>query len=228
MSTQNTDFKETGMTTKEAMVYHQIKQAILHNEFEPGTVLVERKLSEKYNVSRSPVRYALRQLAKEGLLTDEPGKGIVVPVYTLEDILEVYDLLEVLQIYALEVSLKNYDLVADATLKQIIEQTQKYAEEEDLIERMEWDIRFHSFIIHYVKNKRLDMMFELLVNQKRRSDITSFNDVEHGRITTDQHVQIYEAIKRRDLEGSIAAVKEHCQYIKKYYINKLVTGRYNV
>lgn len=228
MNTQKTEYTGTGMTTKEAMVYDKIKQAILHNEFEPGTVMVERKLSEMYEVSRSPVRYALRQLAKEGLLTDEPGKGIVVPVYTLEDILEVYDLLEVLQVYALEVSLKNYDMIADATLGQIIEQTKKYTDEEDLIDRMEWDIKFHNFIIHYVNNKRLDMMFELLVNQKRRFDITSFHDVEHGRLTTEQHEKIYEAIKSRDLEASIAAVRAHSQYIKQYYINKLVTGRYNV
>lgn len=225
---QKADYASPGLSTKENMVYNQIKKAILHNEFEPGTVLVERKLSEAYNVSRSPVRYALRQLAKEGLLTDEPGKGIVVPIYTLEDILEVYDLLEVLQVYALQVSLKNYDLIADATLGQIIEQTNKFLSSEDLIERMEWDIKFHNFLIHYVNNKRLDMMFELLVNQKRRFDITSFHDLEHGEKTTGHHQKIYEAIKARDLEASIAAVKEHSQYIKQYYINKLVTGRYNV
>lgn len=228
MSTQKTEYMNPGMTTKESMVYNQIKQAILHNEFEPGTVLVERKLSEIYNVSRSPVRYALRQLAKEGLLADEPGKGIVVPVYTLEDILEVYDLLEVLQVYALQVSLKNYDMIADATLCQILEKTKQYMSKEDLIERMEWDVKFHNFIIHYVNNKRLDMMFELLVNQKRRFDITSFHDAEHAELSTQQHEKIYQAIKDRDLDASIAAVKEHSQYIKQYYINKLVTGRYNV
>lgn len=214
--------------TKELMLYNQVKQAILHNEFEPGTIMVERKLSEAYQVSRSPVRYALRQLAKEGLLVDEPGKGIVVPVYTLEDILEVYDLLEVLQGYALQTSLKNYDLVADAALGQILEKMKECITAGDLIERMEWDIKFHYFMVQYVNNKRLDMIFELLVNQKRRFDITSYQDLEHGRQTTLQHEQIYEAIRKRDLEAVLEAEKEHSQYIKQYYINKLVMGRYNV
>ncbi len=227
-SMKKAEYISSGMSTKEMMVYNRVKESILKNEFTPGTVLVERKLSEAYNVSRSPVRYALRQLAKEGLLIDEPGKGIIVPVYTLEDILEVYDLLEVLQVYAIQVSLKNYDMIADATLGQILEQIRKALKEGDMVERMNWDVKFHEFIIHHVSNKRLDMIFELLVNQKRRFDITSFQDPEHGEESTVQHEKIYEAILSRDTDACVAAIKEHLQYIKQYYINKLVTGRYNL
>lgn len=228
MNLDKTEYTNIGMTTKERQVYNQIKEAILKNEFKPGTVLVERRLSEIYNVSRSPVRYALRQLAKEGLLTDEPGKGIIVPVYTLEDILEVYDLLEVLQVYAIQVSLKNYDMIADATLGQIIEQQRKASEHDDMLKRSEWDVKFHEFIIHHVSNKRLDMIFELLVNQKRRFDLTSFNDIEHGQHSDTQHDKIYHAILDRDVDRCVEAIREHLQYIKQYYINKLVTGRYNL
>ena len=228
MYSSETSLNAYGMTTKEVMVYEQIKKDILNNEFKPGTVLVERKLTEKYQVSRSPVRYALRQLVRDGLLSGEPGKGIIVPVYTLEDILEVYDLLEVLQIYAIQVSMKNYNMIADAKLEHILEQTKKYTVEGSLPERMEWDIRFHNYINHIVNNKRLDTIFEMLVNQKQRFDVTSFDDLEHGRKTNEQHERIFQAIKARDVDASIAALKEHEQYIKQYYIDKLVIGRYNL
>ena len=228
MNITDANFSSLGMTTKEVLVYEQIKKDILNNEFEPGTILVERKLTEKYNVSRSPVRYALRQLVKDGLLSGEPGKGIMVPVYTLEDILEVYDLLEVLQIYALQVSMKNFTIISDARLEHILEETRKETENGNMAERMNWDIRFHEYIIHNVNNKRLDMMFELLVNQKQRFDVTSFDDLEHGRKTNEQHQKILDAIKSRDVDASIAALKEHEQYIKQYYIDKLVIGRYNI
>ncbi len=214
--------------TKESIIYHQIRDAILQNEFEPGTVLIERKLSDQYGVSRSPVRYALRQLVKEGMLDDEPGKGIVVPVYTLEDILGVYDLLEVLQVYALQVSLKNYDEKADETLGKIMEETKNSLDAKDLMGRMDWDVQFHKFIIGYVNNKWLSKMFDLLLNQKRRFDITSFSDFEHGRETTQQHEDLYNAIVARDLDAAIETERKHSQYIKQYYIEKLVTNRYNV
>ncbi len=214
--------------TKEAIAYSRIRDAVLFNEFKPGSVLVERKLAEQLGVSRSPVRYALRQLVKEGLLDDEPGKGIVVPAFTLEDILGVYDLLEILQVYALQMSLKNYDEKADQALEEIMEETRCRMDEGDLVERMKWDVRFHKFIIRHVNNKWLDKMFDLLLNQKQRFDITSYGDMEHGRQTTGQHEKMYEAILARDLEGAIRAEKEHSQYIKQYYIGKLVTERYNV
>lgn len=214
--------------TKETYVYEKIKKAIINNEFPPGTVMVERKLCELYNVSRSPIRNALRQLSTEGLLDVEPGIGIVVPVYTLEDILEVYDLLEVLQIYALETSLKNYDEMSVNMLEKIMNNTDELMEQKDLLDRMDWDVKFHEFIIHKAGNKRLDMIFAMLVNQKRRFDITSGSDVAHAQNSTDQHRAILEAISSGDLEASKAAIRTHSQYIKKYYIDKLVTGKYNI
>lgn len=214
--------------TKEELLYQQLKQAVLQNEFEPGTIMVERKLTELYHVSRSPVRYALRQLTKEGLLLNKQGIGIVVPVYNLEDILEVYDLLEVLQMYALQISIKKYDAAADQALGQILDQMKRCLEEENLVERMEWDIKFHNFMVHHANNKRLNMLFEMMTDQKRRFDVSSYDDMEHGRQTTMQHERIYEAVKGRDLDAVIAAEREHSQYIKQYYIDKLVTGRYNV
>lgn len=228
MDSTHTNYSALGMSTKEVQVYEQIKQDILNDKFEPGTILVERKLTEQYNVSRSPVRYALRQLVKDGLLEGEPGKGIIVPVYTLEDILEVYDLLEVLQVYALQISMKNFNIITDARLEKILEETRRHTVDGDLAERMKWDIRFHEFIIHSVNNKRLDMMFEMLVNQKIRFDVASFDDLSHAENSNEQHEKIFEAIRARDVEASVAAMKEHEQYIKKYYIDKLVIGRYNL
>lgn len=219
---------EVSAERKEDWVYEQIKEAILRNEFKPGSIMVERKLAEKYNVSRSPIRQAIKQLVTEGLLANDAGKGIIVPVYTLEDVLQVYDLLEVLQIYAVQVSLKNYNQIADTELKYIIDEINKAYDAKDLVARMEWDIKFHTFIINNVGNKRLDAMFTMLVNQKRRFDITSYDDLEHGRLTTEQHEAIYNAICRRDLAAATKAIQEHTQYIKKYYIDKLIMGRYNI
>ena len=49
---------------KQQLAYQQIKQDILNNTYPAGTVMVERKLCEIYNVSRSPIRNALQQLTQ--------------------------------------------------------------------------------------------------------------------------------------------------------------------
>jgi len=228
MAKVSVDYSNTLMTTKEDWAYNRIKEDILRNEFKPGTVMVERKLAEKYNVSRSPIRHALKRLVNEGFLSNETGVGIMVPVYTLEDVLQVYDLLEVLQIYAVQVSLKNYDQIADTELSYIVGEIKKANSQKDLVSRMDWDVKFHTYIINLVGNKRLDMVFKMIIDQKRRFDITSYDDFEHGQLTTDQHEAIYLALLKRDMDGAIEAIRAHTKYIKKYYIDKLIMDRYNV
>ncbi|MEI3340283.1 MAG: GntR family transcriptional regulator [Eubacterium sp.] len=60
--------------SKQALAYQQIKEDILNNTYPEGTVMVERKLCDIYNMSRSPIRNALQQLTHEGLLTFVPEK----------------------------------------------------------------------------------------------------------------------------------------------------------
>ena len=97
--------------SKQNMVYEQIKSDILNNTYPEETVMVERKLSEIYNVSRSPIRKAIQQLTHDGLLTFVPGKGVVVAGFTIEDILEVYDLIEILQTYAVQSAINRMNEV---------------------------------------------------------------------------------------------------------------------
>ena len=228
MSKVSDGYDDTLMTTKEDWAYQRIKEDILNNKFKPGSVMVERKLAEQYNVSRSPIRHALKRLVNEGFLSNETGVGIMVPVYTLEDVLQVYDLLEVLQIYAVKVSLKNYDQIADTELSYIVGEIRKANDQKDLVSRMDWDVKFHTYIINLVGNKRLDMIFKMIIDQKRRFDITSYEDFEHGRLTTEQHEAIYNALIKRDMDAAIEAIRAHTKYIKKYYIDKLIMDRYNV
>ena len=88
--------------SKQQLAYQQLRNDILNNIYPEGTVLTERKLCEIYSVSRSPIRNALQQLTHEGLLSLIPGKGATVVGFSIEDILEVYDLIEMMQLHALQ------------------------------------------------------------------------------------------------------------------------------
>lgn len=216
------------MGTKGMLVYNQLKKDILDNKYPPGTDMVERKLCEIYDVSRSTVRHALSALQAEGILEKTGGNKLAVPEYRIEDILEVYDLVGVLQVYAIETSLSSYTPDHDKKLKEINEKAKEYLDKGDLPERMHWDIMFHEAIVDFAHNKHLKMLFELMVNHKRRFDVTSFDDPEHARDTLAQHESIYEALLERDVEESIKRMNVHTDYIKKYYIDKLINKRHNI
>lgn len=72
--------------------YEQIRRAIVEGRYQAGQRLVEKNLGEEFDVSRTPVREALRTLESEGLVVSLPNKGSVVRPLSEQDIYDIYDL----------------------------------------------------------------------------------------------------------------------------------------
>lgn len=79
--------------------YTFIKNAIIQGKYEPGTRLAEESLAKELNVSRTPIREAIKQLEAEGLVTPLK-RGVSVKTFTQEDIRQIYDLRTLLESYA--------------------------------------------------------------------------------------------------------------------------------
>jgi DNA-binding GntR family transcriptional regulator len=73
-------------TSNEEFVYQKLKNAIIKRYIKQGTKLVETALAKQLNVSRTPVRGAIRRLAYEGFATYAPNKGACVIEPTIEEI----------------------------------------------------------------------------------------------------------------------------------------------
>src|SRR6185437_15698189 len=67
-----------------------IEEAIVSGELEPGTVLRQEQLSEQFNVSRTPIREALRRLAALGLVSFVPNRGVRVRTISREELHEAF------------------------------------------------------------------------------------------------------------------------------------------
>jgi DNA-binding GntR family transcriptional regulator len=78
-------------------VYQRIKSDILENKLKPGEKLIEENLATEFNVSRTPVREALKQLDQDGLITYYPRRGSVVSQISMKDAQELYEIREVLE-----------------------------------------------------------------------------------------------------------------------------------
>ncbi|HEX3807056.1 MAG TPA: GntR family transcriptional regulator [Gaiellaceae bacterium] len=77
-------------STKADDIAGLIEEAIVSGELAPGSVLRQEQLSERFGVSRTPVREALRRLAALGLVSFEPNKGVRVRTITHEDLREAF------------------------------------------------------------------------------------------------------------------------------------------
>src|SRR5919206_3191005 len=69
-----------------------LRERILAGDFALGERLVEAKIARQLQISRGPVREALRQLRAEGLVREEPRRGVFVVDLTVDDVREIYEL----------------------------------------------------------------------------------------------------------------------------------------
>ena len=83
-------------------IAERLRSAILAGDLAPGTPLVEATLATQFNVSRGPLREALRQLVEEGLLVTVPYTGTRVTSVSVEDVREIYSMRIVLERFAFE------------------------------------------------------------------------------------------------------------------------------
>jgi DNA-binding GntR family transcriptional regulator len=89
-------------STLRARIAERLRAAILAGDIPPGAPLVETALSERFAVSRGPLREALRQLIEEGLVVTVPYTGTHVASLSVEDVHEIYSLRTALEIFAIE------------------------------------------------------------------------------------------------------------------------------
>lgn len=102
---QRTDQPILGRVTRStlrAQVAEHLRTAILSGDILPGAPLVEADLSSRLDVSRGPLREALRQLIEEGLVVTVPYTGTSVASLSVRDVREIYSLRTVLEIFAFE------------------------------------------------------------------------------------------------------------------------------
>jgi DNA-binding GntR family transcriptional regulator len=104
-------------STKADELALELEQAIVSGDIAPGTVLRQEQLSERYAVSRTPVREALRRLAALGLVSFEPNRGVRVRSLTRDELREAFLVRAELESLATEIAVPRFGPVELAELE---------------------------------------------------------------------------------------------------------------
>src|SRR6056297_2944391 len=100
-------------------VMHYLRDQILvFQSYKKGDKLIESEIAENLNISRAPVRDALRQLENQGLVNSVPRKGTFVADYSSESLEEIYDLRFILECRIYEILTKQ-NLLSDEDFNQM-------------------------------------------------------------------------------------------------------------
>jgi DNA-binding GntR family transcriptional regulator len=198
------------MKTREELVADQIREAILRGYFKPGEKLDQQEIAEQLNVSRSPVREALRTLAAEELITLSPYRGAVVTELSREELAELHFLRTLLEGAAARRAVPHLRPEHLARMKTILEEADRTSDYEKILIL---NNEFHRIIYSAKPQPRLLSMIQNLRNIMAPY-IRLYLDVP-GRqaIAWADHRRIYDACSKRDAELAERETQKHLQQV---------------
>jgi DNA-binding GntR family transcriptional regulator len=198
-------------------IAERLRSAILSGELEPGSKLIETDLAERFGTSRGPIREAIRELAREGLVTELPRRGTLVSTLTAHDLSEVYAVRQALEAAAGRVVIAR---AADDELRAL--ETHLSALESPppgagYLDQAVHDLAFHRGLVALARNERMSTMYEQMLTQTMLLLRTAA--LENPALRTDlrraAHRDILRALVDRDESAARAAIEAHYRYAEE-------------
>ncbi len=196
--------------------YEQIKYDIIHLNLAPGEKLSETKLSQKYNVSRAPIRSALRRLQEDGLIDIRPQSGSIVCPISIERAMDILDVRLLLEPYAVRQAIPHItdnDIFHIEMLFAQLDALPLGSPERSLFVSSV-DIELHSLLHVRSGNSIIPEIISRYgseIQRIRRANIQWRNRI----VPSEQEMRrIFSAVKSRNTEEAAEAMRVHLQNIR--------------
>lgn len=212
--------KQQGRTTKlrdrgtgTSLVYEQLRQDILTMTLKPSAPLDEVRLSERFQMSRTPIREALVRLSSENLVMTLPNRSTIVAPLDFNDVQDYCDALALLQRVVTRLAARNRD---ESDLRAIRERHDDFAsavEAQDPFQLIITNCEFHLAIARAGRNKYYTGFYNRLLDDGRRLlrlFYFYYNDKLPKRFVQ-EHERMVEAIDARDESAADRFAFEHAQ-----------------
>src|SRR5262245_3661877 len=198
-----------------AQVSSALRRAIVSGLLQPGEALSETVLAQRFRVSRTPVREALKQLERERLVDIVPRVGTYVRKATGDEVLEALVVKEVLEGVAARLLAARPDAPEIAALVQITQDLESAAAVGDLPRVVEANQHFHALIHQGSGSAKLLFHLELLLNEFRvpYQRLVSLTISQPGRLRRmlAEHRRIVRAIRAHDPARAERAMRAHAR-----------------
>lgn len=198
------------------LVYLELKHKILTGEIVSQTRLMEIDLSEKMNVSRTPIREAIKKLADDGLVKIVPRRGAYVANISIKDMLDVFEVREDMEGFVAKLAAERIEESQKDELRKIsaeYDAALKSPDNKDII--IELDEKFHNFIVSCCGNETLSELVKYVQELSLRFRYLYYNDFSLYESTAEQHHRLMEAIcdgrseeARTEADAHVKALKE--------------------
>jgi len=199
-------------------VHERLRQMIFDGELPANSKVREKDLCERFGVSRTPMREALKVLANEGLVRLTPNRGAVISELTLQDLEEAFPVMGALEALAGELACVHITDQEVAEIRALHERMVECYENRELAPYFQLNQEIHSRILQAARNNALSAITRSLGDRLRRARYMANISTTRWAQALAEHAAILAALEKRD--GTKLG-----QLMKSHLAHKLETVR---
>ncbi|WP_315901601.1 GntR family transcriptional regulator [Salipiger bermudensis] len=199
--------------------YALLLQEITSGRLEPGTRITETELAERLQMSRTPVREALRRLEAEGLVTHKPRVGVIVRQLSYSELMELYEMRWVLEGTAARLAARAASDVEIEELAAINDEMAACAGDGAALYAL--NRQFHTTLIAAARNRYLVKSVRSIELTLQILGPTPLREMRRAQEVIAEHAAVVEALRARDGAGAEAAMRAHMDAAQRTRLRQL-------
>lgn len=189
--------------------YDQLRNWILDGTLAPGAQLRDKELAEQLGVSRTPIREALLRLEDEGFVKTKPNRSTVVTSIDFHSAFHLYSIVWTLESLALS---QAFEFITDEHIQRMVAANERFLQKMKARDRkaaLDADYEFHSIYVNLSQNQELEKIISEIKTKLKRLDLYYFEKIKDAALSYDEHQQIIDALKQRDLSLALKTVEHN-------------------
>lgn len=192
-------------------IANRLRRDILRGKRPPGVSVKERDIAADMNVSRTPIREAIRILSKEGLVELRPSRSPIVARSDTKAIADQAEVLIALEKLSAELACKNATEAELERLDQSVAYMEEHFDSIDPLDMFEVDMSFHTAIAAASGNKALAETHGTFLRRLWRARFLAARQRRNRERVVNQHTAILVAMRARNELAARKAIEDHLQ-----------------
>jgi len=202
--------------------YERLKDAVRHQELQPGQALSETYLSKILGISRTPIREAIQQLVAEGLLETIPGRAVTVAAPSAQAVLNVIHIRSLLEP---EVARLVAESPAPEIIAELNERLAKMHAAAVQGDRAAWsraDTEWHEILANACPNPLLGELTLQMRNRTHGLSVGAQTTAARILDCTMEHQRVVDAIVTQQPQAAEQAMRDHIQELRASMFRRLM------
>ena len=204
--------------------YLRLRKEIHMGVLVPGGVVSERELASRYEMSKTPIREAVTQVCREGLLQRLPGRGYMVSPITIKEIQDLFDLRLILEVAVIEKLFSNPASEYLPKLKEIADIRYVLEDPESHFVFLEANRTFHLTLARSAGNVRVTQVLESLLIEMERLFHLGLRIGDSSEEMAKEHQDLIAALEANDLNTARESTIQQILESKKRVMDAIMTG----